>query len=144
MTGLNSVMWYHCYRSGLVISAISLLDYCRVRVSFGCAVVDSYTFQIPVTPFLVPSRTMFYFLSTVICVAVNVTVQLSPHSFPMDISAPDWMWDNMCDVLSLVYNKGQVFSSDLWVACIRLPYGSSTCGLCYFLTLFSHAVSNLM
>ena len=67
-----------------------------------------------------------YFFSIIISVAVNVAVNPSSNSFPMGISAPDWRWEKMCDVLDLVENKGLMFSSALWIACMRLPYGSST------------------
>ena len=76
--------------------------------------------------------------------AVNVDVQPSSHSFPMEISHPYWRWDKICDVLDLVYNKEVRFSSSLWFACMRPPSGSSTHGHCIVLTLFSHGVSNLM
>ena len=98
----------------------------------------------PATNLWVPLSNMSPFFSTIICVAVNVDVQPSSHSFPMEISHPYWRWDKICDVLDLVYNKEVRFSSSLWFACMRPPSGSSTHGHCIILTLFSHGVSNLM
>ena len=56
-------------------------------------------------------------------VAVNVDVQPSSHIFPIEISAPDWRCGKMCTVLSLVDNKCIRLSSELRVACMRLPSG---------------------
>ena len=75
--------------------------------------VASYTCHMPATPFKVPSRTIYPFFYTFICVAVNVAVHPSSRSFPTEISAPDWRWVEMCDVLDLVDKKGLRFSSSL-------------------------------
>ena len=48
------------------------------------------------------------------CVTVNVSVQPSSYSCPMDISPSDWRWGNMCAVLALVDNKGLKLSSALF------------------------------
>ena len=77
-------------------------------------------------------------------VAVNVDLHSSSHSFPMEISAPDWRWGKMCAVLALVESKGIRCSYALWVACMRLPFGSITRGPCVVLTLFLQGVSTLM
>ena len=92
MAGPNSGVWYHCESSGLVIYAITLFDNCCVSVGLGFGVVASYTCHMPATPFKVRSRTIYPFFYTLICVAVNVAVHPSSHSFPMEISAPDWRW----------------------------------------------------
>ena len=78
------------------------------------------------------------------CVAVNVVVQPSSHSCPMEISVPDWRWGKMCAVLDLVDNKGVRLSSALWVACMRLPSGRITHGPCCVLTLFTQDVYTFM
>ena len=116
---------YHCARSYLDLYVTRLFDYWYVGVGLGCGLVDSCTCHISYTPFRVPSRNIFPFLTTVICVAVNVDVHISSHSYPMYISTSNWIWGKMCDVLSLVDNKGFRFSSTLWVAFVRLPYGGS-------------------
>ena len=100
--------------------------------------------HMPDTPLQVPSRNMYPFFSTFVCVAVNVYVHKSSHSFPMQISAPYCMWGRVCSVLSIVYIKGMSFSCALWVSCIRLSYGRITCGPCVFFTLFSQGVSTLV
>ena len=69
----------------------------------------------PTAPLQFPYSTTSTFLCTVILVAVNVAVHPSSHSFPMEISAPDWRWVEMCAVLDLVDKKGLRFSSSLWV-----------------------------
>ena len=106
--------------------------------------VDMCTYHMPENPLRVPSRNMYNFISTVICVEVNVAVQPSSHSFPTNISAPDWRWGKMCSVLDLLYNNRLRLSSTLWVARPRLPSGRRTCGPCIILTLFTHGVSTLM
>ena len=47
---------------------------------------------------------------------VNVVVQPSSNSFPMDISAPDWRCGEMWAILDLVDSKGLRLSSAFWVA----------------------------
>ena len=71
-------------------------------------------------------------------------VQISPHSCTMWMSAYYWTWGHMCAVFSLVVNKDLSLSSDLWVACMRLPSGRSTCGPMEILTLFWHSVWDFM
>ena len=138
------MVWYHCVRSGLVLSAIMLFPDWRVGVGLGCGVVARCTYHIPATPLQVLSRTTYPFFSTIKCVAVNVAVQPSSHILPMEISAPDWRWGKMCDVLALVDNKGLRLISALWVAYIILPYGGITCSPWFVLTLFTQDVSTLM
>ena len=66
-------------------------------------------------------------------VAVNVAVQTSLHSCPMNISATDCRWGKMCAIFTLVDSKGLRLSSALWVACTRLPLGRTTRGPCVVL-----------
>ena len=67
LTGLNSVVWYHCVRSGLVLFDINLFsDWC-VGVGLGCGVVDRCTCNMPAAPLRVPSRTTFIF-SLLLCI----------------------------------------------------------------------------
>ena len=66
---------------------------------------------------------------------MNVDLQTSSHSFPMEISAPDCRCRKMCTVFSLVDNKGLRLSYALLVACMRLPSGRITCGPCVVFTL---------
>ena len=89
----------------------------------------------PDSPLRVPFRTNSPCFYTVMVVAVNVAVQPSSHSCPLDISAPDWRWRNMWDVLALVDSEGLRLSYDLWIACMMLPSGRITCGPCVVLTL---------
>ena len=98
----------------------------------------------PDTPLRVPSRTTYPFFSTDMCVALNVAVNPSSHSFHMDISAPYCRWRDMCAVLDLVDNKGLIFRSALWVSCAILPSGRSTSGPCVILNLFIQVVSTFM
>ena len=108
-----------------------------------CAGV-SLTCHIPNYPLRLPSRTTSTCLCTVIVVSVNVAVQPSSHSCPMEISAPDWMWVNMWAILDLVGIKGIRCSYALWVACMMLPSGSITRGTCCVLNLFTQGVSSLI
>ena len=64
LTGINSVVWYHCSISGLIISAIRLFYDLLVGVGIGCGVVDRCTCHIPATPLRFTSRTVsqFYLL----------------------------------------------------------------------------------
>ena len=78
------------------------------------------------------------------CLAVNVSVQTSSQSFPMDIRSPGCMWGEMWDVLSLVASNGLGLSSALCVACMMLQYGSKTWGPLEILTLFVHGIFTLM
>ena len=110
MAVLNIMVWYHCARSCLVLSATRLFAYCSVGVGIVCGVVDRCTLHMPSTSLRMPSRNMFPFLSTIRCVAVNMTVHPSSHSFPMEISAYDRRWEKMCSVFTLVDNKGMMFS----------------------------------
>ena len=50
----------------------------------------------------------------------------------------------MCSVLDTVYKKGMGLSSTLWVFCLRLQSGRSTCGPCVVFTLLVQVVSTLM
>ena len=59
----------------------------------------------PASPLKFPSRTTSPCLCTIIVVEVNVDVQTSSHSCPMDISDPDWGWGKMWAILSLVDSK---------------------------------------
>ena len=52
----------------------------------------------------------FSTLYILICVSVNMYVQPSSHSFPMNNISPDWSCGKMCAVLDLVDNKGMGFS----------------------------------
>ena len=82
----------------------------RVGVGYGGV---SCTCHMPAVPLLVPSRTTYTFLFTIMVVAVNVDVHPSSHSFPMKISNPDWRWGNMCAILVLVDRKRPRCSSAL-------------------------------
>ena len=84
-------------------------------MGLSCGVVASYTCYMPATTLKVPSSTIYPFFYTFICVAMNVAVHPSSHSFPMEISAPDWRWVEICAVLDLLYKKGLRLSSSLWV-----------------------------
>ena len=83
-------------------------------------------------------------LCTFIVVSVNLSVQPSSHSCPMEISAPDWMWVKMWAILDLVDSKGIRFSSVLWVACMMLPSVRITRGPCEVLTLLLQGVYALI
>ena len=98
----------------------------------------------PVSPLHFPSRTFSPCLCTLMVVSVNVAVQPSSHSFPMEISAPDWRWGEMCDIFALIYSKGIGLSSALWVACMMLPSGRITSCPCEVLILLLHNVSTLI
>ena len=102
------------------------------------------TFHMPAYPLWLLSRTTSPCLCTVIVVAVNVDVQPSAHSFSMNISAPDWRWGKMRAILSLVDSKGLRLSSDLWVACMRLPFERINCGPCEAFTFLLQVVYTLM
>ena len=67
----------------------------------------------PAASLRVPSSTKSPCLFTFMVVAVNVAIQPSSHIYPMDISAPDWRWGNMSDVLALLDKKGLMLSSGL-------------------------------
>ena len=112
-------------------------------VGLGCGGVI-LNCHMPASPLRVPSRTTSPCFCTVMVVAANVDVQPSSHSCPMDISAPDRRWGNMWAVFALVESKGIRCSYALWVACMRLPFGSITRGPCVVLTLFLQGVSTLM
>ena len=98
---MKSVVWYHCVSSGLVISAISLFAYCSVGVGISCQVLVRFACYIPTYPFWWPYSTRWALFSSLMCVAVNVDVQSSSHSFPMDISAPDCGWGRCVVYFSL-------------------------------------------
>ena len=90
LTVMNSVAWYYCARLGFFISTTKLFADWRVGVGIGCGVLDRCTCHIPATPLRFPYSINSPFFSTVIYLLVNVDVKTSSHSFPMDISAPDW------------------------------------------------------
>ena len=46
----------------------------------------------------------------------------------MKIKAPDWIWGDMCNLLAVGVIMGFRFRSNLWVAFIRITYGSITWG----------------
>ena len=100
----------------MVISAIKFFDDGRVGVGLGCGVVARCTVHMSATPLRFPSRTTSSFLSTSICVAVNVDVHPSSYSFHMEISSPGWRWGEMYSVLAIVDNKGLSFSYAIWVS----------------------------
>ena len=84
------MVWYHCVSSRLVLSTIILLVYQHVGMVFGCGVVVRFTCHTPDSSFQWPSRNMRPFFSTLMCVAENVAVYPSSHSFPMNIISHDW------------------------------------------------------
>ena len=92
LAALISVAWYHCDRSGFVLSAIKLFSDWHASVGIGCGVVARCTFHVPAAPWWVPSRINHCFFSTIMFMAVNMDVQPSSHSFPMYISAPYCRW----------------------------------------------------
>ena len=67
LNGLNSVVWYHCARSGLVLSAISLFSALCVCVGLVCGVVARCTCHIPGTPLKFPSSTTYIFIYCRVC-----------------------------------------------------------------------------
>ena len=75
-------------------------------MGIGCVVVDRFTCQIPENPLQAPSRNRLTLFYTLMCKSGNVALHPSSHNLPMNISAPDWRWGNMCSILSLVDNKG--------------------------------------
>ena len=91
------------------------------------------TFHMPASPLRLLSRTIYPCLCTVIVVAVNVDVQPSSNSCPMEINAPNWRWGKIFAVFELVDNKGIRLSSDLWVSYMRITSGRITCGPCVVL-----------
>ena len=113
-------------------------------MGLGYDMVGMCTYHMPATNLRVISRTNFSFLSTIMCVAANVSIQPSSNIFPMEIIDPDWMWGKICAVLYIVDKKGIRLSSALWVACTRLPFGRITCNTCYVLNLFTYDVSTLI
>ena len=106
--------------------------------------MDRFTCHMPANPLWFPSRTGFYFFSSLVCVTVYLAVHSSSQSYPMDISSSDWRWGKLFYLFSFVVNKGLKFSSSLWVACMRLPSGRSTLGPLVILNLFLHGVLTLM
>ena len=104
----------------------------------------SLTYHMPVSTLHLPSGTFYPCLCTVIVVSANVAVQLSSHSFPVDISDPYCRWGKMCSILDIVESKGEFWSFALWVACMRLPSVRITRGPCGVLTLLLQGVSALM
>ena len=104
----------------------------------------SLTCHIPVSPLRFPSRTFSPCLFTVMVVVMNVDVQPSSNSCPMEISAPDWRWGEMCAIFALFDIKGLVLSYALWFASMMIPYGRITRGPFKFLILLLHGVSTLM
>ena len=85
-------------------------------MGLGCGVVDRCTCHTTASPLQVTYRTNSTFLSTVMCVAVNVDIHPLSNISPMEIGSPDCMWGEMCASLALVYNKGMRLSYYLWVA----------------------------
>ena len=77
--------------------------------------VDRCTCHMPATNVWVLSRTMFPFLSTFICVAVNVAVKPSSNIFPMEISSLYWRWGNnfrfnsKCSLLKLLCTLARLY-----------------------------------
>ena len=72
--------------------------------------------------------------------AVNVVMQPSYQSCPMDISALYCSWGDMCTVLSLLVSNMLRFSSSLWVSLIRLPSSRSTWGHIMIFTFCARSV----
>ena len=72
------------------------------------------TCHVPTSPLILPSRTAHYCLCSVVLVAVNVAVQPSSRGCSVYISAPDWRWGEMWDILDLVDSKGLRLSSSVW------------------------------
>ena len=70
----------------------------------------SLTCYMPASPLQLPSRSFSSCLCAFIMITVNVAVHTSSHSYPMEISAPDWRWGEMCDIFALVYSKGLMLS----------------------------------
>ena len=121
----------------VILSAIKFVADWRVRAGLGCCVVARCNCHIPDTPLRIYSRNTSNFFSTIMLVAVNVAVNTPEHSFPTEISAPDWRWGKRCAVFSLVDNKCLRLSSSLWVACMRLTSGRINCSPCCILTLLT-------
>ena len=113
-------------------------------MGIGCGILPRCTCHMTAAPFWVPYRITSTFNSTVMCVAVNVDVQPSSNSCPMEINAPNWRWGKIFAVFELVDNKGIRLSSDLWVSYMRITSGRITCGPCCVLDLFKQDVSSLM
>ena len=71
-------------------------------------------------------------------------MQPSSHSCPIDIRAPDCMWEKIWDVQVTWVKRGLRLRSDLWVACMILPSGRMTWGTLIFFCLLLHGVFTLM
>ena len=113
-------------------------------MGIGCVVVARCTCHMPAARLRVTARINSHFFSSVICLAVNVAVHLSSHSFPMDISAPGWRWGEMCSDFYLLDNKEIRLSLDLLVSYMRLPYRMITHFPFCVLNFFTQGVSTLM
>ena len=60
------------------------------------------------------------------CLAVNMDLHPSSHSWSLDISAPGLRWVQVSYLLALVVSTGLSLSSPVFVSCIILLSGINT------------------
>ena len=75
---------------------------------------------------------------------MKITMHSSLNSFPVNMIAPDCKWGKMCAVLYDWVKRGFRLSSVPCMACMMLPSGSMTWGLCVIVCLLLPGVFTLM